>query len=93
MPYDAGALWTEKNLQVIDFPYELKTGKTGASIQVQIQTNLMELNNPSTYINLKTLSDLSNSTMRCRIDLSEINTALVSENPNWQYARFKIILN
>lgn len=93
MPYDSGVLWAEKNLDVIDFPYELKTGKTWASIQIKIQTNLMELDNPTTYINIKTLSDISNSTMRCRIDRQEILTALSSENPNWQYARFKIILN
>jgi len=78
---------------VIEFAYELKTGKTGASIQVQIQTNLMELNNTATYINIATLSTLSNSVMRCRIDKQEILTALVDENPDWQYARFKIILN
>lgn len=93
MPYDAGVLWAEKSLDVIDFPYELKTGKTWASIQIQIQTNLMELNNTATYINIRTLSDLSNSVMRCRIDRQEILTALANENPNWQYARFKIILN
>ena len=93
MPYDAWVLWAEKNLNVIEFAYELKTGKTGASIQVQIQTNLMELNNTATYINIATLSTLSNSVMRCRIDKQEILTALVDENPDWQYARFKIILN
>lgn len=93
MPYDAGVLWAEKNLNVIEFAYELKTGKTSASIQIQIQTNLMELNNTSTYINILTLSTLSNSVMRCRIDRQEILTALANENPNWQYARFKIILN
>lgn len=53
----------------------------------------MELNNTSTYINIRTLSDLSNNTMRCRVDRQEILTALANENPNWQYARFKIILN
>jgi len=58
MPYDAGAIWSEKNLDVIIFPYELKTGKTGASIQIQIQTNLMELNNTSTYKNIRTLDTL-----------------------------------
>lgn len=93
MPYDAGVLWAEKNLSVIEFAYELKTWKTGASIQIQIQTNLMELNNTATYINLRTLNTLSNATMRCRIDQQEILTALASENPDWQYARFKIILN
>jgi hypothetical protein len=80
-------------LDVIIFSYELKTGKTGASIQIQIQTNLMELNNSVTYINLRTLNTLSNGVMKCRIDISEILTALASENPDWQYARFKIIIN
>lgn len=93
MPYDAGVLWAEKNLNVIEFAYELKTGKTGASVQIQIQTNIMELNNTSTYINLRTLSTLGNTVMRCRIDRQEILTALASETPDWQYARFKIILN
>jgi len=93
MPYDAWVLWAEKNLNIIEFAYELKTGKTGASIQIQIQTNLMELNNTSTFINIKTLSTLSNSIMRCRIDRQEILDALTWENPDWQYARFKIILN
>lgn len=93
MPYDAWVLWAEKNLNVIDFAYELKTGKTWASIQIQVQTNLMELNNTSTYKNILTLSTLSNSVMRCRIDKKEIIDALSTENPDWQYARFKIILN
>jgi len=31
--------------------------------------------------------------MRCRIDKQEIITALAGENPDWQYARFKIIEN
>ena len=93
MPYDAGVLWAEKNINVIEFAYELKTGKTGASIQIQIQTNLMELNNTVTYKNILTLSTLSNSVMRCRIDKQQILDALSTENPDWQYARFKIILN
>jgi hypothetical protein len=61
MPYDAGMLWADKNLEVICFPYELKTGNAGASIQVQIQTNLMELDNSVTYNNILTLSELSNN--------------------------------
>lgn len=31
--------------------------------------------------------------MRCRIDRQEILDALTGENPDWQYARFKIIIN
>lgn len=92
MPYDAWALWAEKNLNVIDFPYELKTGKTWASIQIQCQTNLMELNNAVTYINLRTLNTLNNATQRCRIDRQEIIDALSWENPDFNYIRFKIIL-
>ena len=93
MPYDAGVLWAEKSLNVVDFAYELKSGKTGASIQVQCQTNLMELVSSSTFVNLAPLSDLSNTVMRCRIDKSQILTALVSQNSDFQYIRFKIIIN
>lgn len=31
--------------------------------------------------------------MRCRIDRDQVLTALAAENPDWQYARFKIIIN
>lgn len=93
MPYDAWVLWADKNLEVICFPYELKLTNTGASIQVQIQTNLMELNNTVTYVNLKTLSTLSNSVSTCRIDTQEILTALWSNVPEFTYFRLKIILN
>ena len=93
MPYDAWILWADKNLEVLCFPYELKTGNAGASIQVQIQTNLMELNNTVIYVNLKTLSTLSNSVSSCRIDTQEILTALWSNIPEFTYFRLKIILN
>ena len=93
MPYDAGTIWAEKNLDVIDFPYELKTGKTGASIQVQCQTNLMELNSTTTYVNIATLNTLWNTIMRFRIDKPQILAALAGENPDFQYIRFKIIIN
>jgi hypothetical protein len=53
----------------------------------------MELNNTTTYINLRTLDTLWNTVMRCRIDKTEILTALGTDTPDWQYARFKIILN
>ena len=93
IPYDASVLWAEKSIDVIDFAYELKTGKTGASIQIQCMTNLMELVNTANYVNILTLSTLGNDTMRCRIDKKEILTALWSNNPDFQYIRFKIILN
>lgn len=93
MPYDSWVLWAEKNLEVLCFPYELKTGNDWASIQIQIQTNLMELNNTVTYVNLKTLSTLSNSVSTCRIDTQEILTALWSNVPEFTYFRLKIILN
>lgn len=93
MPYDAWILWADKNLEVLCFPYELKTGNAGASIQVQIQTNLMELNNTAIYVNIKTLSTLSNSVSSCRIDTQEILTALWSNIPEFTYFRLKIILN
>lgn len=91
MPYDAWTIWTEKNLDVLIMPYELKAGKTGASIQVQVQTNIMEFTN--TWVNLVTINTLSDSVMLCRIDKLEILTALGSNNPDWQYMRFKVILN
>lgn len=93
MPYDAWMLWADKNLEVICFPYELKTSNTWASIQVQIQTNLMELDNSATYNNILTLSDLSNDVGICRIDASQILTAMGSKTPNFSYFRLKIILN
>ena len=93
MPYDAWILWAEKNLEVLCFPYELKTGNDWASIQVQIQTNLMELNNSVTYVNLKTLSTLSNAVSTCRIDRQEILTALGANVPEFTYFRIKFILN
>lgn len=93
MPYDASVLWAEKNLEVIAFAYELAEGKTWASIQIQCQTNLMELDNSVTYANILTLSTLSNDIMRARIDVQEILTALGSNNADFNYIRFKIILN
>ena len=93
MPYDSWVLWAEKNLEVLCFPYELKTGNDWASIQVQIQTNLMELNNTAIYVNVKTLNTLSNSVSTCRIDTQEILTALWSNVPEFTYFRLKIILN
>lgn len=93
IPYDAGALWADKNLEVICFPYELKTGNSWASIQIQMQTNLMELDNTVTYNNILTLSDLSNNVWICRIDLSQILTAMGSKTPNFSWVKFKIILN
>lgn len=93
IPYDAWALWAEKTLEVIAFSYELAAWKTWASIQIQCQTNLMELNNSVNYVNILTITDLSNSIMRARIDMSEILTALWNNNPDWNYIRFKIILN
>ena len=93
MPYDAWILWADKNLEVLCFPYELKLGNAGASIQIQIQTNLMELNNTATYVNLKTLNTLTNSVSTCRIDKQEILTALGSNVPEFTYFRLKIILN
>ena len=93
MPYDAWILWADKNLEVLCFPYELKLANDWASIQVQIQTNLMELNNTVTYVNLKTLSTLSNNVSSCRIDKQEILTALWSNIPEFTYFRLKIILN
>ena len=93
MPYDSWVLWAEKNLEVLCFPYELKTGNDWASIQVQIQTNLMELNNTAIYVNVKTLNTLSNSVSSCRIDTQEILTALWSNVPEFTYFRLKIILN
>lgn len=93
MPYDAWILWADKNLEVLCFPYELKLANDWASIQVQIQTNLMELNNPTTYVNLKTLNTLTNSVSTCRIDKQEILTALGANVPEFTYFRLKIILN
>lgn len=93
MPYDASALWADKNLEVICFPYELKTGNSGASIQIQMQTNLMELDNSATFNNILTLSDLSNDVGICRIDASQILTAMGSKTPNFSWVKFKIILN
>lgn len=93
MPYDAWVLWAEKNLEVLCFPYELKLANDWASIQVQIQTNLMELNDSNTYVNLKTLNTLTNSVSTCRIDTQEILTALWSNIPDFTYFRLKIILN
>jgi len=93
MPYDAGILWADKNLEVLCFPYELKLGNAGASIQIQIQTNLMELNNTATYVNLKTLNTLTNSVSTCRIDKQEILNALGANVPEFTYFRLKIILN
>ena len=93
MPYDSWVLWAEKNLEVLCFPYELKTGNDWASIQIQIQTNLMELNNTAIYVNVKTLNTLSNSVSSCRIDTQEILTALWSNVPEFTYFRLKIILN
>lgn len=93
MPYDASALWADKNLEVICFPYELKTGNSGASIQIQMQTNLMELDNSATFNNILTLSDLSNDVGICRIDASQILTAMSTKTPNFSWIKFKIILN
>lgn len=93
MPYDAGMLWADKNLEVICFPYELKTWNAGASIQVQIQTNLMEIDNSVTYNNILTLSDLSNDVWICRIDASQILNAMGVKTPNFSYFRLKILLN
>ena len=93
MPYDAWILWADKNLEVLCFPYELKLTNDWASIQIQIQTNLMELNNTVTYVNLKTLSTLTNSVSTCRIDKQEILTALGANVPEFTYFRLKIILN
>lgn len=93
MPYDAWILWADKNLEVLCFPYELKLTNDWASIQVQIQTNLMELNDSNTYVNLKTLNTLTNSVSTCRIDKQEILTALGANVPEFTYFRLKIILN
>ena len=93
MPYDALILWADKNLEVLCFPYELKLTNDWASIQIQIQTNLMELNNTVTYVNLKTLNTLTNSVSTCRIDKQEILTALGANVPEFTYFRLKIILN
>lgn len=93
MPYDAWILWADKNLEVLCFPYELKLTNDWASIQIQIQTNLMELNNTVTYVNLKTLNTLTNSVSTCRIDKQEILTALGANVPEFTYFRLKIILN
>lgn len=53
----------------------------------------MELDNSVTYANILTLSTLSNDIMRARIDVQEILTALGSNNADFNYIRFKIILN
>lgn len=93
IPYDASALWADKSLEVICFPYELKTGSTWASIQIQMQTNLMELDNSATFNNILTLTDLSNDVGICRIDASQILSAMGSKTPNFSWVKFKIILN
>ena len=93
MPYDASSLWAEKTLEVISFCYELAEWKTWASIQVQCQTNIMELTNSVNYVNIRTISELSNWIMRARIDLQEILTALGTNTPDWNYIRFKFVLN
>lgn len=94
IPYDAGMLWADKNLEVICFPYELKTtqwwSNTWASIQVQIQTNLMELNNSVTFNNILTLSTLSDDVGICRIDATQILTALGTKTPDFSYFKLKI---
>ena len=56
-------------------------------------TDEMELINPNTYITVATITD---STKRRRyVTVQEINDALSasSRSPEWQYIRFKIILN
>jgi hypothetical protein len=53
----------------------------------------MELTNSVTYANIRTITELSNNVMRARIDLQEILTALGTNTPDWNYIRFKFVLN
>lgn len=86
LPYDASVYWMEKDSLAIRVWYQLPST---TSIEIWVQTDKMEMTNPTTWIKV---ADITDTTKRNQyISVSEVNTAIWDST--WSYFRIKRVYN